>query len=64
MRNGHELCQSRPADDGVVSAVEACHLEPQEFGFVVLGSPEGDGHVDVPERVLPFSWHDTEEGSI
>jgi hypothetical protein len=25
VRNGHELCQSRPADDGIVST---CHLEP------------------------------------
>jgi hypothetical protein len=26
--NGHEFCQFRPADDGVVSAVKTCHLEP------------------------------------
>jgi hypothetical protein len=64
MWNDHELCQSRPVDDAVVSTVEARHLNPQELGSVVLRSPEGDGHVDVPEWVLPFSWHDTEEGSI
>jgi hypothetical protein len=64
MRNVHELCQSRPVDDGVVSTVEACHLEPQELGSIVIQSREGDGHVDVPEWVLPFSWHNTEEGSI
>jgi hypothetical protein len=28
MRDGHEFCQSRPLDDGVVFAVEVCHLEP------------------------------------
>jgi hypothetical protein len=54
MRNGHELYKSRPADDGVVSAVEACHLEPQELGSVVLQSPKGDEHVDVPKWVLPY----------
>jgi hypothetical protein len=33
MWNGHELCQSWPADDGVVPAVEVYHLEPQELGM-------------------------------
>jgi hypothetical protein len=64
MRNDHELRQSWSTDDGVVSAVETCHLEPQELGSVVLRSPEGDGHVDVPEWVFSFSRHDSEEGSI
>jgi hypothetical protein len=64
MRDGYELRQSRPTDDGVVAAVEACHFEHQELGSVVLRSPKGDVHVDVPEWVLPFSQHDTEEGSI
>jgi hypothetical protein len=64
VQNGHELHQYRPADDGVVSSVETCHLEPHEIGFVVLWSPKGDGHVDVPEWVLPFYWHDAEERSI
>jgi hypothetical protein len=40
VRNGNELCQSWPADDGVLSAVETCHLEPQELGSVVLQSPK------------------------
>jgi hypothetical protein len=40
--NGHELRQSRPADDGVVSTVKVRHLEPQEFGPVVFRSSEGD----------------------
>nr|ACG24305.1 hypothetical protein [Zea mays] len=64
MRNSHELCQSRSSDDGVVPAVEARHLEPQELSSVILWGPEGDGHVDVPERLLPFSRHDAKEGSI
>jgi hypothetical protein len=45
-------------------AVETCHLEPQELGFLVLRSPKGDRHVDVPEWVLSFGRHDTEEGCI
>jgi hypothetical protein len=28
VRNGHEFCQSRPVDDGVVPTVETRHLEP------------------------------------
>ena len=32
MWNGHEFCQSRPPDDGVVLAVEVRHFEPQELG--------------------------------
>jgi hypothetical protein len=64
MRNSHELCQSWPSNDGVVPLVEARQLEPQELSFVVLWDPEGDEHVDVPKWVLPFSRHDTEEGSI
>jgi hypothetical protein len=64
VRKGHELHQSQPADDGVVSAVEMCHLEPQELGSVVLRSPKGDEHVDVSEWVLSFGRHDTEEGCI
>jgi hypothetical protein len=43
MWNGHELRQSRPSDDGVVSAVEVCHLEPQELGSVVFRRSEGTG---------------------
>jgi hypothetical protein len=64
MWNGHELRQSRPADDGVVPAVEIRHLEPQVLGSVVLRSPEGDQHVDVPEWVFSFSRHDAEERSV
>jgi hypothetical protein len=43
MRDGHEFCQSRPPDDGVVPAVEVCYFEPQELGSVILWSFEGDG---------------------
>jgi hypothetical protein len=64
MRNGYELRQSRPADDGVVPAVEIRHLEPQVLGSVVLRSSEGDRHVDVSERILSFSRHDAEERSV
>jgi hypothetical protein len=64
MRNGHELRQSRPADDGVVSAVEACRLEPQELGYVVFQSSEGDRHVDVSEWIFSFSRHDAEKRSV
>jgi hypothetical protein len=28
VQNGHEFCQSRPVDDGVVPTVETRHLEP------------------------------------
>jgi hypothetical protein len=64
MRNGHELRQSRPADDGVVSTVEACYLEPQELGSVVFWSSKGDRHVDVSEWIFSFSRHDAEERSV
>jgi hypothetical protein len=64
VRNGHELRQSWPTDDGIVSAVKTCHLEPQELGSVVLRSPKDDGHVDVPERVLSFGQHNAEERSV
>jgi hypothetical protein len=64
MWNGHELRQSRPPDDGVVSAVKVCHLEPQELGPVVFRSSEGDRHVDVAQRIFSFSRHDAEEGCV
>jgi hypothetical protein len=48
VRDGHEFCQSRSPNDGVVSAIEARHLEPQELSSIVLWGPEGDEHVDVP----------------
>jgi hypothetical protein len=64
MRNGHELRQSRPPDDGVVSAVEVCHLEPQELGSVVLRSSKGDRHVDVAQWIFSFGRHDAEEGCV
>jgi hypothetical protein len=55
VRNGHEFCQSWPADDGVVSAVKTCHLEPQKLGYVVLRSSKGNGHVDVSKRVFSLA---------
>jgi hypothetical protein len=64
MRNGHEFCQSRPPDDGVVPAVKLRHFEPQELGPVVLRSSEGDQHVDVAQWVFSFSRHDAEERSV
>nr|ACG24228.1 hypothetical protein [Zea mays] len=64
MWNGHEFGESRPPDDGVVPAVEIRHFEPQELGYVVLKSSEGDGHVDVAQRVFPFRRHDVEERSV
>jgi hypothetical protein len=64
MGNGHEFGQPRPPDDGVLSAVEVRHFEPQELDPVVLRSSEGDGHVDVAQRVFPFSRHDAKEGSV
>ena len=64
MRNSHEFHQSWSSNDGVVPAVEARHLEPQELGSVVLWGSKGDRQVDVSERVLPFGRHDAEEGSI
>jgi hypothetical protein len=47
------------------SNTKGCYnLKPQEIGSVVLRSSEGDGHVDVPEWVLPFDRHDAEERSV
>jgi hypothetical protein len=62
--NGHEFRQSWPVDDGVVSAVETRHLEPQELGSVVFWSSKGNRHVDIPERVLPFGRHNVEERGV
>jgi hypothetical protein len=62
--NGHELRQSRPADDGVVSAVEVRHLEPQELSSVVFRSFEGDRHVDVSQWIFSFSRHNAEERNV
>jgi hypothetical protein len=64
MWNSHEFRQSWSSDDSIVPAVEACHLEPQELGSVVLWGSKGDGQVNVSERVLPFGRHDAEEESI
>jgi hypothetical protein len=64
VRNGREFCQSWPTDDGVVPAVETCHIEPQELGSVVFRSSKGDGHVGVPERVFSFSRHNAEERGV
>jgi hypothetical protein len=43
VRDGHEFCQSWPADDGVISTAETRHLEPQELGLVVFGVPKVTG---------------------
>jgi hypothetical protein len=64
MWNGHEFRQSRPTDDGVVSAVETRYLEPQELGSVVFRSSKGDRHVDVSEWVFSFSRHNAEKRSV
>jgi hypothetical protein len=64
VRNGHEFCQSWPADDGIVSAVETHHLEPLELGSVVFRSSKGDWHVDVSKRVFSFGRHNAEERSV
>ena len=58
------LGQSWSPDDGVVPAVEVRHFEPQELGSVVLRSSEGDGHVDVAQRVFALSRYDAEEGGV
>ena len=62
--NSHEFCQSWSSNDGVVPAVETCHLKPQELSSVVLWGPIGDEQVDVSEWVLLLCWHDAEERSI
>jgi hypothetical protein len=62
--NDHELYQSWPANDGVVSAVETCHLEPQELGSIVFRSSKGNMHVDVSERVFSFGQHNVEERGV
>jgi hypothetical protein len=64
MWNGHELCQSWPAYDGIVPAVEVCHLEPQELGSIVFRSFEGDRHVDVSQWIFSLSRHDAKERSV
>jgi hypothetical protein len=62
--DSHEFCQSWSSNDGVVPAIEACHLKPQELGYVVLWGSKGDRQVDVSEWVFPFGRHNAEEGSI
>jgi hypothetical protein len=64
VRNSHEFRQFWSSKDGVVPAVKARHIEPQELGFVVLWGSKGDGQVDVSKWVFPFGRHDAEEGSI
>jgi hypothetical protein len=64
MWHGHEFCQSWPANDDIVSTVEARHLEPQKLGSVVFRSSKGNGHVDVSERVFSFGRHDAEERGV
>jgi hypothetical protein len=64
VRNSHEFCQSWSSNDGVVPAIEARHLKPQELSSVVLWGSKGDRHVDVSQWGLPFGRHDAEEGSI
>jgi hypothetical protein len=64
VRDDHELCQSSPADDGVVSTVETCRLEPPELASVVFRSSKGNMHVDVSERVLSFGRHNAEERGV
>jgi hypothetical protein len=62
--NGHEFHQSRPTDDGIISTVEAHHLEPQELGSIVFRSSKGNRHVDVSKRVFSFGRHNVEERSV
>jgi hypothetical protein len=62
VQNGHEFCQSWPADDGIVSAIKTRHLEPQELGSVVLRSSKGNEHVDMSERVFSFGRHNAKKG--
>jgi hypothetical protein len=64
VRNGHEFCQSWPADYGVVSTVKTCHLEPQELGSVVFRSSKGNMHVDASERVFSFGRHNSKERGV
>jgi hypothetical protein len=64
VRNGHEFCQPWPADDGVLSAVEACYLKPQELSSIVFWRSKGDRHVDVSKRVFSFGRHNAEESSV
>jgi hypothetical protein len=64
VQNGHEFCQSWPADDGIVSAVEARRLEPQELASVVFWGSKGNGHVDVSKQVFSFGRHNDEERSV
>jgi hypothetical protein len=64
VHDSHEFCQPWPADDGVVSAIKTHHFKPQELGSVVFQSSKGNGHVDMPERVLPFGWHNAEERGV
>jgi hypothetical protein len=62
--NGHEFFQSWSSNDGVVPAIETCHLKPQEHNSIILWGSKGDRHVDVSHWVLPFGRHDAEERSI
>jgi hypothetical protein len=62
--DSHEFRQPWFSNDGIVPAIEARHLKPQELSLVVLWGSKGDRHVDVSQWVLPFGWHDAEERSI
>jgi hypothetical protein len=62
--NSHEFCLPWSSNDGVVPAIEARHLKPQELSSVVLWGSKGDRHVDVFQWVLHFGQHDAEERSI
>jgi hypothetical protein len=64
VRGGHEFRQPWSPNNGVVPAIEARHLKPQELSSVVLWGSKGDRHVDVPQRVLPLGQHNAKERSI
>ena len=50
MSHGHELGESRVAEDGVVWQADVGDVEVNELGEVVVALPEGNRKADLPYR--------------
>ena len=50
VRNSHELCLGRIAEDGVVGEAGVRHIEVEILGAIVLASPERDSEAYLAQR--------------
>ena len=50
MSHDHELGQSWVPEDGIVRQADACDVEVDELGAVVVALPEGNGKANLPYR--------------